>query len=259
MRFLFLPLAIDSTGWLAFLASACGLAFWCVDMSRSFRSMCCKACRKLMNYVGRLWLFRSFSSGSTYVEFRQIFILSDSSFWAYDGNYRRHSYKMPFGNIKHYAKGGADLLHNGIQSVLEHHNVSLYDLTNSRVIFLHMPSSLHQDVNKIQEADYEEWKYNMKKAAHVHYTWANRNGVTLEICLLIDPNSYDTVWVPQENERCKGQNDLRRVISEKHEFEEARIQIITPRSRPSDWFWGHWTPFALTEGCDQILGNLGLV
>ena len=135
---------------------------------------------------------------------------------------------------------------------------SLLLLTNGRVIFLHMPSTLHKDLDNIQDTDYEEWKYSMKEAAHVQYAWAERNSVELEIWLLIDPNNYDAVWVPKESERCKGKDDLRRVIIEKHEFEEAYIQIIIPRSKPSDWFWGHWTPSSLAEGCEEVLRNLGV-
>ena len=211
---------------------------------------CCKAWRDLiLKYVGKPWLTRSFLSLLTYIDSNQITILSDSSFWAYDENYRRYDYKMPCGNIKHY---------DGIQRVLERHGVSIDALTNSRVIFLHMPSTLHKDLDNIQDTEYEEWKYSMKEAARVQYAWAERNSIELELWLLIDTNNYDAVWVPKESERCKGKDDLRRVIGEKHEFEEAYIQIIIPRSKPSDWFWGHWTPSSLVEGCEEVLRNLGL-
>ena len=151
-----------------------GLAVWRADMSRIFHSIWSTAWRGLACVcVDMIRIVRSICS-KAWRSSNQIMILSDSSFWAYDENYQRHSYQMPLKNMAHYAKGGADLLDDGIQRVLNHHSISLCDITNSRVIFLHMPSTLHQDLNNIRETDYWEWKYNMKQAAHIHYTWAKK-------------------------------------------------------------------------------------
>ena len=76
----------------------------------------CKAWHDLiLKYVGKTWLTRSLLSLLTYVDSKQITILSDSSFLAYDENYRRYDYKMPCGNIRHDVTGGANLLDGGIQ------------------------------------------------------------------------------------------------------------------------------------------------